>query len=231
MSRPARHALPVDKVAPRIRRTAEDARRAILEATEARLVAHGPDAIRLQEVAADVGVAHTTILHHFGSRERLVEEVVARRIEAMNADVIALAAAGRPDPAAIAELVRRLFDAFGPGGHARVVAFLALSGAKNPSLDGVGPVTRAVHALRSATLGAANEGDSRFLVLLTTFALFGEAIAGPLFRGEDPERPDPAAREQFLAGLTRFVQSQVRSGPRGDDATVAPRRRQRKPKT
>ena len=62
------------KVKARVRRTAEDARAAILDAAERRLGATGPGGIRLQEVAADVGVSHSTVLHHFGSREGLVEE-------------------------------------------------------------------------------------------------------------------------------------------------------------
>src|SRR5260221_641713 len=53
---------------PRKRRTADEARTAMLDAAEQRLVASGPAAIRLQEVAADVGVSHPTVLHHFGNR-------------------------------------------------------------------------------------------------------------------------------------------------------------------
>src|SRR5687767_8641945 len=82
---------------PRIRRTAEDARTAILDATERRLVEHGPSGIRLQDVAADVGVSHPTILHHFGSRERLVEAVIHRRNQAMNQEVILSLVSARAD--------------------------------------------------------------------------------------------------------------------------------------
>jgi len=37
----------------------------------------------LQEIAADVGVSHSTILHHFGSREALVEAVVTRALDGL----------------------------------------------------------------------------------------------------------------------------------------------------
>ena len=48
----------------------------------------GPAGIRLQDVAREVGVSHPTILHHFGSRDRLVEAVIKRRVRAMNQEVI-----------------------------------------------------------------------------------------------------------------------------------------------
>src|SRR6478736_553059 len=67
---------------PRVRRDAETARAAILEATEKRLVHVGPSGIRLQEVAADAGVSHPTVLHHFGSREALVQAVIVRAFQA-----------------------------------------------------------------------------------------------------------------------------------------------------
>src|SRR5271165_6132693 len=73
---------------PRRRRTGEDARTAILDAAEQRLVASGPAGIRLQEVAADVGLSHPTVLHHFGSREGLVEAVVARALDSLHAGLL-----------------------------------------------------------------------------------------------------------------------------------------------
>ncbi len=193
----------------RVRRTAEDARNAILDATERRLVQSGPAGIRLQEVAADVGVAHTTILHHFGSRERLVAEVVKRRIDALNAEVLAVVTRGDIEGDVVPQLLRRLFTTFSDEGHARVSAFLALEGSRNPSIDGVLPLMRALHAMRMLRGVKADQEDSEFLVLLTTFALFGEAVAGPLFRAEDPHAPDAAARERFLARLARLVQAQL----------------------
>ena len=60
----------------RIRRTPEEARRLILEAAQARIASTGPDGLRLQDIAADAGLSHPTILHHFGNREGLVRELV-----------------------------------------------------------------------------------------------------------------------------------------------------------
>ena len=73
----------------RRRLSSEDAREAILAATEKRLREVGPDALRLQEIASDVGLSHPTVLHHFGNREALVSAVVARAMLALETDLIA----------------------------------------------------------------------------------------------------------------------------------------------
>jgi AcrR family transcriptional regulator len=198
----ARRAKPAQP--PRIRRSAEDARTAILDATEQRLVEHGPSGIRLQEVAADVGVAHPTILHHFGSRERLVEAVIHRRNQAMNQEVILSLVSARADDeanAAIA-LFDKLYTALADGGHARVMAFCALEG-REPTLspEGLRPLAQATHAARIARRPAGlpppSFEETENLVHLGALALFAEAIVGGYLRGDTQGRPSEPASKRF----------------------------------
>lgn len=199
----------------RVRRTAEDARTRILDATERRLVAAGPSGIRLQDVAKDVGVSHPTILHHFGSRERLVEAVCQRRLRAMTQEVIltlvsASAQGGAPDSSTAVALFERLFQMFGPGGHARVLGFLALEGRiAGASPESMVPLAQAMHAARVArrSEGAPEPPfeETYFIALLGAFALFGEAIVGPLFRGEPEDAPDLATSKRFRAWAAERV--------------------------
>ena len=198
---------------PRVRRTAEDARTAILDVTEQQLVSAGPAGIRLQDVAREVGVAHPTILHHFGSRDRLVEAVIKRRVTAMNEEVLRalVVPPGEPpgDAHAVA-LFERLFQMFGPGGHARVLAFLALEG-RVPGADpeSLLPVAKVAHAtrlaIRTSTTPPPTLEDTHFTLLLAAFGLFGEAIVGPLFRGEPEDAPDEDTSRRFRAWLARLI--------------------------
>src|SRR5580658_6037095 len=114
---------------PRKRRSAAEARMAILDAAERRLQASGPAAIRLQEVAADVGVSHPTILHHFGSREALVEEVVRRALDSLHAGLLA-SVKGMPDGGTdqVAFLLDAVFETLAAGRHGRTFLWLALGG-------------------------------------------------------------------------------------------------------
>src|SRR5271156_1126604 len=110
----------------RKRRTAEEARSAILDAAGRRLAAAGPAGIRLQEVAADVGVSHPTVLHHFGSREGLIEAVVARALDSLHAGLLEAVQAPEKGTDAVEALLDRVADTMVNGGHARTFLWLAL---------------------------------------------------------------------------------------------------------
>ena len=85
--------MPTKKIIKRVRRSADDARREILDAAEAMLRDLGPAGIRLHQIADDVGVSHPAILHHFGSREGLIEAGVNRAVERLESDLIEAIAA------------------------------------------------------------------------------------------------------------------------------------------
>jgi AcrR family transcriptional regulator len=199
-------------MAARRRRTAEEARAEILDAAEKRLAAAGPSALRLQEVAADVGVSHPAVLHHFGSREALVQAVVERAMQNLEEDLVrsfAGAAAGTPDSAA---LLDRAFETLAERGHARLMAWLMLSGYEplgTPSARANWTaIARATHSLRPKD--AAFE-DTMFTVVLSALALFGQAIAGRgafdlASLGDDPDVP-ARFRRWLGALLVRHLES------------------------
>ena len=204
----------------RVRRTAEDARTEILDATERRLVASGPNGIRLQDVAKDVGVGHSAILHHFGSRERLVEAVIQRRVRAMNQEVIltlvSAGQAGAGEAGTAIALFERLYEMFARGGHARVVAYLALEGrVPGAAPESLAPIAQATHAARVSRRAPGTPEptfeDTSFVVLLAALALFGEAIVGPLFRGEPEDRPDVDMSKRFREWVAKLTLSKLES--------------------
>ena len=93
-----------------------------------------------------------------------------------------------------------------------MVAFLALERSDCPTLDGVSPLAEALHSARAAQGTPATPEDSYFTVLLVAFALFGDAIAGSLFRGETEGNEDLASRERFRVWLARLVQTHIEAG-------------------
>jgi len=110
----------------RRRRTAEEARHEILAAAQRRLAEGGPEAIRLQDIARDLGISHPTILHHFESREGLMQALARSAIGALNDDV--MRAISEPDRGTTPEAVLdRVFETLGESGHARLLAWSALS--------------------------------------------------------------------------------------------------------
>ncbi len=66
---------------PRKRRTPEEARAAILDAAEAIVQDVGPAGLRIAAVAKAAKMAHPNVLHHFGSREGLLNALTTRTLK------------------------------------------------------------------------------------------------------------------------------------------------------
>ncbi len=203
---------------PRRRRTAEVARAAILDAAERRLVTSGPAGIRLQEVAADVGVSHPTVLHHFGSREELVREVCERRYAHIRADVVAAMLGATGGPALVGHMLDSVSGVLHTTGHARVVMWLALEGVLQKGEDGprLVDVGRAAHELRLRQRheSPAPLEDTLHVVALSTLVLVAEAVLGPIILGDLGLGTTAAAGARFRSWLAQLLADHLAHGPR-----------------
>lgn len=175
---------------PRVRRTPEDARRQILDAAERRLAEGGPEAIRLQDIARDVGISHPAILHHFGSRDGLTRALAERAVQRLTEDLLAIFRERSPGELSGREIIERVFATLGDTGHARLLAWRALA---NPPEQGdpearatLDQITDAIHLRRLAqakALGtpAPPRDDTASVVRLATSTMLGEALTAPIF--------------------------------------------------
>jgi AcrR family transcriptional regulator len=202
----------------RRRRTSEEARAAILDAAERRLVVSGPAGIRLQEVAADVGVSHPTVLHHFGSREALVREVCERRFAAIHADIVQALARSDGGAEEATGMLESVFHALETHGHGRVVFWLALEGllGKRDELR-LHDMGQAVHAIRTRKRKGPTPPleDSLHVVSLAALALLAESVIGKSILRDAGLGDDRAARARFRAWLARLLTDHLEHGPRG----------------
>lgn len=192
---------------PRRRRTAEEARAAILDAAERRLVASGAGGIRLQEVAAEVGVSHPTVLHHFGSREALVEAVVERALDSLQGDLMKALGGAPESEGEVASLLDRIHDALTSRGQGRALLWLALAGHVPRQEDlRLRELAEALHGLRAvhAEERDAPFEDTQFVVALVASALIAQSVIGPnLLRGAGVG--DAKAGQRFRAWMARLL--------------------------
>ena len=196
---------------PRRRRSAENARREILDAAQKRLVQGGPEALRLQDIAADVGISHPAIVHHFGSRDGLVQALVERHAEELRDDLIRIL--GDPEaeyPASV--VLDRVFATLGDRGNARLMAWRALSGqnlvARRARIRPIRDLATLLHGMRSKHARGAQPPeyeDSVFAVRLAALAMFGEAIIGQAFTTSDGRAPSAKSRERFRNWLAQLL--------------------------
>lgn len=197
---------------PRRRRDAATAREGILDAAEKRLILTGPSGIRLQEVAADAGVSHPTVLHHFGSREGLVKAVCTRAVAAIHVGLVEAIAASTGEENQLAALLDGVADALTRTGHARVLMWLALEG---ESLEGaevhLDQVVAATHELRKKRLRAEGKRrippieDTAHAVVLAALVLTGAAVIGPPIFANAGLGNDDAAGAKFRVWLAKLL--------------------------
>jgi AcrR family transcriptional regulator len=196
----------------RRRLAAEDARAAILAAAARKLTSVGPERLRLNELAAELGITHQAILHHFGSREDLVSAVLGHAIMQSTRELAEIIqAGGETAPRAALDLAR---EYFGTQGRARLLAWLVLS-ERAPELNelarsqqAMAPLLELVHKQRQL----ANPGkklaraDTQFACELAACAMLGEALFGPLIRLSF----GPSAKSgDFQARLAQLLASQA----------------------
>jgi AcrR family transcriptional regulator len=201
---------------PRTRRSAAEARAAILDAASKRLREGGPEAVRLQDVARDLGVSHPAILHHFGSRESLMQDLAGHVLDELEKELLSgIALAANED--SVHDVLMRVFETLGDAGYARLLAWLALAGRTVPverPASGrtlLASLADLVHARRCAAASeqgrpAPTREDSEFVVRLGAAALLGEGVgADQLDRSLSHPGDTPDRRRRFRAWLARLL--------------------------
>lgn len=166
-----------------MRRTSEEARRLIIEAAQARIAETGPEGLRLQDIAADAGISHPLILHHFGSREGLVRALTRQAIAELKDKLLAAMMSTEPS---LELQLDQVFDAF-RGGLAQRLVWLATV---DPEGDQTNPSTilrelaDTIHARRIAAAPGATvkRADTEALIYLITTAAIGDAMLGAQLR-------------------------------------------------
>lgn len=214
--------------APRRRRTAEEARHEILAAAQRRLAEGGPEAIRLQDIARDLGISHPTILHHFESREGLMQALGRSAMSALNADI--MRAISDPDRGTSPEAVLdRVFETLGESGHARLLAWSALGDFAPQRSRGALPQEQVLRVLADAVHRRLGEEaratgartpqreEADFTVRLVAAAMLGDALVGDVLSRTAGLPDGPAVQRRFRAWLARLLDErfrQVTSPPR-----------------
>jgi AcrR family transcriptional regulator len=218
------------RAAPRRRRPADEAQRAILDAAERRLLAQGPSSLRLQEIAREVGVSHPAVLHHFGSREGLLRAVIERALGGLEEDLLRAFSGPANEALDPDALLGRVFETLGDRGHARLLAWLVLSGeGARPRGANARFLRRLAEALHGRRRGRLSEAawkaaleDTQFAVHLAAAAAIGDAVMGDVLRGSAGQGRDRGAAARFRGWLAALLAEHLTRAP------VAPASRSRR---
>lgn len=204
----------------RRRRTSASARREILDAAERQLMQNGPDGLRLQAIAADLGISHSSILHHFGSRDGLLDALAADTIQALERELQqTLVAPTRGDPAI--ELFQRIGEVLADRGFARLIAWQIVSrraAVEADPEDGLlDRLAQTLHALRREA--ARKQGraepdvqETRRIVAATACFVLGEGLGGEMVLASAGLGTGPGDRRAFRSRIAKHLERVVLSG-------------------
>ncbi len=191
----------------RIRRSAQASKLAILQAAEVRLIAQGPDAVRVQPIAHELGLTDAAVHYHFGSREKLLEALLRNSGRRFVDELAAAIAAHRAQGEAfdLARAAALLADFYDRKGAARLVMWLSFSGWRPEGAGMLSPLADWLHEVRSTRALAQGapappREDSQYAIALLSAAAMSQALFGDaLLRSVDL---DTAKAPDFIAWLT-----------------------------
>ncbi len=199
----------------RVRRSAEESRRVILDAAARRLAEYGPEGIRLQDIASDVGISHPAILHHFESRAGLVAALVDRTTAQLREKLLAVLEGGADQSleSQMPRLVKNTFEALSDQGTAKLLSWTLMANAElkhNPTANVIPEIVERGHQERiklADKIGCPHpeREDTTFLTLLVANAAFGEAVIGDYHYKACGLGDDPAAPKRFRKWLGKLL--------------------------
>ena len=160
-------------------KSSEEARNAILDAAQELMLETGPAGLRINAVAKKAGMAHPNIIHHFGSREGLVE-ALAERVGRRSTERItqALNHAAECQPENRIDAMTKVFEEAFPGEQGRASIWLHMSGEQSSLKENMQKVLEVSHRFRETIEPSANRENTNRLLMLITLALIGEAVSG-----------------------------------------------------
>jgi len=184
--------------ASRERLSPEESRAAALEAARRLLIAHGPQAVTLKAVAAEVGKTHANLLHHFGSAAGLQAALATSISERVTAEILAAVEQHRQHGTEPRDVVDLTFDAFGQEGAGALAAWMILSGNR----DALNPILESIHRLVDRLAETHGDMPVKEDTLWLVLAALGDSLLG----GEMAAAiglPPGRARELALQHLVR----------------------------
>ena len=212
---------------PRRRRTADAARREILEAAGRRLQESGPGGLRLQDVASDVGISHPAVLHHFGSREALVHAVIQQAITGLQEGLVRSLSETQHGKAPDTEaLFEHVFETLFDRGHARLMAWLVLSGYEpfnETARENWAKIAKVAHAVRLQRFEGWSKPtyeDTQFAIVLSALTLFAQAIAGQATFRVAGIAVDARSERRFRRWLASLISQHMDREPKAEPAPV-----------
>lgn len=196
-------------MAKKTHKSPEQARNAILDAAERMIVEVGPAGLRISAVARRASMAHPNIIHHFGSREGLInavaERVGQRATERITTAISQAMQVASSDKETLIQAMTKVLDTAYHGDEGRAAVWLHLSGAKSSLKANMDQIVHLSHQLRQSIDPDVELENTNRLVMLVTMALIGEVVSGGAIKEALGFSKKAAQRANFSRWLAEFL--------------------------
>ncbi|MFT4854420.1 MAG: AcrR family transcriptional regulator [Cyclobacteriaceae bacterium] len=163
---------------PRVRRSPEEARRLILDTAGKRLAEFGIKGLNIKDIAADSGINHGTLLHHFGSAEGMRNALLVKLSEELINEMSMILTSGAPP----AQLFMELFRLMSQTGQTKLLAWRALEDYGDVPASQPGPSEALIQQLLAGVtqkIQSHDEALARNIIFLALSSAIGWGICSP----------------------------------------------------
>jgi AcrR family transcriptional regulator len=197
-------------MATRKRRTPQAAKYAILDAAERRLHDEGPEGVRIQRIAADLGITDAAIHYHFGTREALMDALLRRIGRRLVDDIEATIESWAPDQIDVVALGRLFRRTYADERAARLALWLSLAGWRPKGSGMLKSLVERVHrariqAARKAARPAPRISDTQYAIALLSAAHMHAAMSGEALLASVAEDPTGLDQRDFLKFAVELI--------------------------
>ncbi len=194
----------------RQRRTPQEAKFAILDAAEQRLHDEGPEGVRIQRIAADLGITDAAVHYHFGTREALMDALLRRIGRRLVDDIEATIESWAPDQIDVAALGRLFQRAYADERAARLALWLSVTGWRPKGSGMLAPLVERVHraridSARKAKRPAPPKSDTQYAIALLSAAHMHAAMSGESLLASVAQDPAGLSQQDFLGSAVALI--------------------------
>jgi AcrR family transcriptional regulator len=188
----------------------------ILEAAEKRLMQGGPEAVRIQPLARDLGLTDAAIHHHFGTRKALMTELLKFGGVQLRTALRAATGPSVEDAFDLPEFMATASQVFADRGYSRLALWLSASGLRERGSGVFDELAIGIQALQERTdpeTASRPSEKSRFLAALIALVLMAEPIFGDAARRSVSLPRDAAATRRFHSWLEQTFAALIEARP------------------
>lgn len=197
-------------MAVRKRLTPQAAKFAILNAAERRLHDEGPEGVRFQRIATDLGITDAAVHYHFRTREALMDALLRRIGRRLVDDIESIIESWAPDQIDVSALGRLFQRAYVDERAARLALWLSLAGWRPKGSGMLKALVERVHrarvnAARKTRRAAPKLSDTQYAIALLSAAHMHAAMSGDALLASVSENPGGLDHRGFLDFVVKLI--------------------------